>query len=65
MTRSLESNAERFSLLSDDALFAFELVAERADPVHRIDGFVVSLVQEAVDSQSFVAAPSPEIFDVA
>lgn len=63
VTRTFESDTERFSLLSDDSLFAFKLVAERADPVHRINGFVMSFVQVTIDSQSFVAAPGLEIFD--
>lgn len=63
MTGSLEANAERLSLLSDDALLALVLVDQCAYPVHGVASLVVSLVSEVVDSKSLVASASFEVFD--
>lgn len=62
---AFEANVERPALLSDHALLALHLVAQRADPVNGGRRFVVALVGEVVDSQSFVASASSEVHDAA
>lgn len=64
MSRTLEANVHRLILLSNDALLALELVAQRADPVNRVGRLVVSLINVATNLESFIASAGFEVLDV-
>lgn len=60
---AFEADVERPALFGNHALLALHLVAQRADPVNGGRCFVVALVGEVVDSQSFVASAGSEVHD--